>query len=242
MRIDGGVALVTGAGRGLGTHFVRALLDRGASVYATARDTASLAEFAGDARVRALALDVTDAASVSAAAAVATDTTLVVNNAGVFTGAGVLGDISDVRREFEVNVWGTLATARAFAPVLARNGGGAILNVASVASWASTPGNGAYSASKAAVWGVTNALRVELAAQRTLVTALHFGATETEMLAGVDMPKNDPADIVRAALDGVEAAQFEVIADELAASAKAALSAPVEQSYPHLAERFEDAR
>ncbi len=237
MKIHRSTALVTGSSRGLGREFVRQLLVRGASVYATARDATSLSSITDD-KVTVLPLDVTDPASVSAAAETAGDVDLLINNAGVFTRTGVLGDQDRARQEMEVNYWGALSMVRAFAPVLARNGGGAILNVASEASWSAVPGNGAYAVSKAAVWNMSNALRHELAEQGTLVMSLHFGAADTDMLRGVDIPKGNPADIVCAALDGIEEGQFEVLADESAASTKSALSKAPEEVYPELARAF----
>ncbi|GAB3451381.1 SDR family oxidoreductase [Streptomonospora sediminis] len=238
MKINNTTALVTGAGRGLGREFVRELLARGAKVYATGRDVTSLSSLAEESRVTVLPLDVTDPSSVAAAAEAAGDVDLLVNNAGVFTATGVLGDLDKVCKEMEVNYWGVLYMVRAFADVLARNDGGAILNVVSDASWSTVPGNGAYAASKAAAWNLSNALRHELAKQATLVTAVHLGATDTDMLRGIDIPKGDPADVVRAALDGVEAGEFEVLADEAAASMKAALNKTPEEFYPELARMF----
>jgi NAD(P)-dependent dehydrogenase (short-subunit alcohol dehydrogenase family) len=221
--IAGSVALVTGAGRGMGRHFARQLLERGAAkVYATARNPERV-DLPG---VEVLRLDITDPASVAAAAAVATDVNLVVNNAGISTMANlVTGEPADVRREMETHFFGTLAVVRAFAPVLAANGGGAILNVNSALSWFSYDGANAYAAAKAAEWSLTNGVRLELAGQGTQVTGLHVGAVDTDMMAGSDVDKSDPADVVRLALDGIEAGAFEVVADESSAQVKAALAA-----------------
>ncbi|WP_182379381.1 SDR family oxidoreductase [Nocardioides sp. WS12] len=224
------VVLVTGANGGLGTHFVEQALERGArTVYATARTPREW----NDPRVVTLALDVTDPASVAAAAAAATDVTLVVNNAGSSNGSTVLNDNPDLRDLFEVNFFGPLAVAGAFTPALAANGGGALLNVLSVLSWIGI-GDG-YSATKAALWSATNTQRVALADQGTLVTSLHLGYTDTPMTAGLDVAKNDPADIVRKAYDGIAAGAFEVLADDLSVQVKAGLAAPIEALYPQLA-------
>lgn len=218
MQISGAVALVTGANRGLGRHFAQQLLDRGATVYATARRPDQV-DLPG---AKVLRLDITDPASVAAAAAAAPDVTLLVNNAGVSTGTNlVTGDLDAIRREFDTNVWGTLATIRAFAPQLA---GGAILNVLSAMSWFNTDGHSAYGAAKAAAWNLTNGVRLELAAQKTLVTALHLGAADTDMMRDYDGPKGDPATLVRAALDGLEQDRIEVVADEWSAHVKASLA------------------
>ncbi|MBB5807067.1 NAD(P)-dependent dehydrogenase (short-subunit alcohol dehydrogenase family) [Saccharothrix ecbatanensis] len=232
MKIANSVALVTGANRGIGRHFARQLLERGAAkVYATARNP-ELVDLPG---VEVLRLDITDPATVSAAATAAADVTLLVNNAGIITGQNlVTGDPAAIRLEMDTSFYGTLDVIRAFAPVLAANGGGAILNVLSSLSWMSYDGATAYCAAKAAQWSLTNGVRVELAAQGTLVTGLLMGPTDTDMTAGVDLPKNDPADVVRAALDGVEADRIEVLADELVVAIKAALAADPSALYPQV--------
>ncbi|TQM81713.1 short-subunit dehydrogenase [Saccharothrix saharensis] len=232
MKIANSVALVTGSNRGLGRHFARQLLERGAAkVYATARDATSV-DLPG---VEALPLDITDPASVATAASAAGDVTLLVNNAGIITGENlVTGDPAAIRREMDTHFYGTLEVIRAFAPVLAANGGGAILNVLSSMSWVSYDRATAYSAAKAAQWSLTNGVRVELAGQGTLVTGLLLGPTDTDMTAGVDVPKNDPADVVRAALDGVEADLVEVLADQGVVALKAALSADPRTLYPQV--------
>jgi NAD(P)-dependent dehydrogenase (short-subunit alcohol dehydrogenase family) len=233
MNLSGSTALITGANRGIGRHFAEQLLERGADkVYATARDPRKI-DLPG---VEALRLDVTDPASIAAAAAVATDVTIVVNNAGVSTGANlVTGDLDQIRLELDTNFYGTLAVVRAFAPVLAANGGGAILNVLSRLSWLSVDGANAYAASKAAAWSLTNGIRLELAGQGTEVTGLFLSATDTDMMAGWDIEKNDPDEVVRAALDGLAAGRLEVIADADTAAVKAALSADPTVLYPELA-------
>ncbi|MEU4769480.1 SDR family oxidoreductase [Actinosynnema sp. NPDC023794] len=232
MKIANSVALVTGANRGLGLHFARQLLDRGAAkVYATARDAGSI-DLPG---VEVLSLDITDPAAVAAAASAAGDVTLLVNNAGIITGENlVTGDLAAIRLELDTHFYGTLAMVRAFAPILAANGGGAIVNVLSSMSWVSYDRATAYSAAKAAQWSLTNGVRVELAGQGTLVTGVHLGPTDTDMTAGIDVPKNDPADVVRAALDGVEADLVEVLADQGVVDLKAALSADPRTLYPQV--------
>ncbi|MFT7835431.1 SDR family oxidoreductase [Saccharothrix sp. BKS2] len=223
MRIDGSTALVTGANRGIGRHFARHLLERGAArVYATARDPRTV-DLPG---VEVLRLDVTDPGSVAAAAEVAGDVALLVNNAGINTAQDLVGgDLAKIRLEMDTHFYGTLDVVRAFAPVLAANGGGAIVNVLSALSWFSAPGTGAYAAAKAAQWGLTNGIRLELAGQGTLVTALHLGSADTDMIAGTGLdPINQPADVARAALDGVEAGAVEVLVDDWSAHVKASLA------------------
>ncbi|GIG34944.1 SDR family oxidoreductase [Cellulomonas pakistanensis] len=213
-------ALITGANRGLGRHFAAELLARGATVYAAAREPASI-DLPG---ARPVALDITDPDAVAAAAALAGDVDLLVNNAGISTGAPLLGDLDAVRAEMDVNFWGTLSMVRAFAPVLAANGGGAIVNVASALSWFAFPGSGAYAVSKAANWNMSNALRLELAGQGTQVTSVHLGLADTDMARGIDGPKADPVDVVRRTLDAVAAGDLEVVVDEWSAMVKASLA------------------
>jgi NAD(P)-dependent dehydrogenase (short-subunit alcohol dehydrogenase family) len=194
MDIQDQVALVTGANRGIGRTFVEELLARGArKVDATARRPEAI-DIPG---VEVVRLDLTDPASVTAAAEVAQDVTLVVNNAGISTGAGLLtGDMTEIRREMDTHYFGTLGVIRAFAPVLAANGGGGIVNILSALSWFAAPGSGGYAAAKAAEWNMTNALRLELAGQGTLVQGVHLGAADTDIMAGYDGPKIDPRDVV----------------------------------------------
>lgn len=226
------VVLVTGANGGLGKEFVQQALDLGAGkVYATARAPLTW----DDPRVSPLMLDVTDPASIAEAAAHATDVTLVVNNAGASNGASVLGDQTSLRELFEVNYFGPLAVADAFAPALAANGGGAVLNVLSVLSWLGI-GDG-YSATKAALWSATNTQRLHLAAQGTLVTALYLGYTDTPMTAGLNVPKNGPADVVSQAYAGLLAGDYEVLADDVSRQVRAGLAGPIDQLYPQLAPR-----
>ncbi|MFI5912561.1 SDR family oxidoreductase [Dactylosporangium sp. NPDC051541] len=219
MQINGSVALVTGANRGLGRHFVQQLLDRGAKkVYATARDITKI-DIPG---VLPVPLDITDPSQVAAAAAAAPDVTLLVNNAGISTSTNlVTGDLADIHAELDTHFFGTLSMIRAFAPVLQ---GGAILNVLSAMSWFSYDGANAYSVAKAAQWALTNGVRLELAAQETQVTALHLGAADTDMMAGYEGEKADPADVVRAGLDGLEAGRWEVLADQWSTYVKASLA------------------
>lgn len=224
MDIRNTVALVTGANRGLGLAFAQALLAAGArKVYAAARDPASIT-LPG---VVPLQLDVTDPVQVAAAVRAAGDVNLVINNAGISRGASFLsgGAAEAARAEFETNFFGPLALSQAFAPVLASQGGGAIVNVLSVLSWINLPGAATYSASKAAAWSLTNGLRQELKAQGTRVVALHVGFMDTDMTKGIDLPKASPADVVAQVLDALATGRDEVYADELSRQVKAGLSA-----------------
>jgi NAD(P)-dependent dehydrogenase (short-subunit alcohol dehydrogenase family) len=234
MDLSGVTALVTGANRGLGRHFAEQLVQRGATVYGGARNPETITTPG----VIPIALDVTDPESIAAAAGSATAVSLLFNNAGSFTGASVSdGSIDDIRREMEVHYFGTLAVTRAFAPQLAASGGGALLNVLSVLSWVTFPHYSAYSAAKSAAWSLTNALRVELAGQGTQVSALHVGFMDTDMTAHVDdqSAKSDPAAVAALALDGIEAGELEILADELSHQIRAGLAGGAAALYPDLA-------
>jgi len=223
MRIKNSVAFVTGANRGLGLAFAKALLAGGArKVYAAARDPQSIA-LPGVTRIR---LDVTNADEIAAAAHEARDVDLLINNAGIARGTSFLGSdaIGAARAEMETNYFGPLLVSRAFAPVLAANGGGAILNVLSVLSWLSFPSSATYGASKAAAWSLTNGLRNELAAQGTQVAGLHVGYMDTHMAADISSPKSQPEHVVRLALEALETGAEEILADEISRSVKRGLS------------------
>ncbi len=228
MLIKDTVAIVTGANRGLGKCFVDALIARGvARVYAGARDPGSLTpllEAHGD-RVQPLRLDVTSDADARTAAEHAGDATLLINNAGVLESLGVMeaGGLEPLRREMEVNLYGTARMALAFAPVLAANGGGAILNILSAASLVAFPPFGSYSATKAAAMSLTHSLRYELQAQNTMVHGLYAGFIDTGMVEYVDAEKVSPRDIVTAALDGIEANVVDIDADERTKAVRLAL-------------------
>jgi NAD(P)-dependent dehydrogenase (short-subunit alcohol dehydrogenase family) len=232
MEINGRVALVTGANRGLGRHLAQQLRDRGAVVYGAARNP-GLVDLEG---ITPVALDVTDPASIEAAVAQTHDISILVNNAGSSTGASLLeGDLDDVRLEMDTHFFGTLAVSRAFAPQLTAHEHSALLNVLSVLSWLNIPSSGAYCAAKSAEWSLTNALRQELAPQGVRVSALHVGYMDTDMTRGVEAPKSDPAAIARIALDGLEAGATEVVADDISRGVLAGLSGGVAALYPQVA-------
>ncbi len=232
MQIEGQTALVTGANRGLGRHLAKQLRDRGATVYAAARNPAAI-NLDG---VHPIALDITDPASIAAAAAAVRDVSILINNAGSATSASLLtGDLADIRLEIDTHYLGTLAVTRAFAPQLGSHDSSAVLNILSVASWVNYPQFGAYSAAKSASWSMTNGLRQELAPQGTRVSALHVGYMDTDMAAGLDVPKADPADIARIAIDGVAAGDAEIIADATSKTVLAGLSGGIGALYPQFA-------
>ena len=224
VNIQGSTVVVTGGQRGIGKAIVEEFLHRGAAkVYATARAPKPSA----DPRVVSVQLDVTRSDSVAALAVTASDADIVINNAGTLGASNLLtSDIEEVRAVFETNYFGALRVAKAFAPILADNGGGALVDISSVLSWAG--GFGGYGDSKAAIWSATNSLRIELAKQGTLVTGVHLGYTDTDMTSKFDVPKNDPRDVARQIVDGIEHGDAEVLADDLTRHIKAALSGPVE--------------
>ena len=222
MDLTNSVALVTGANRGLGRHLAAQLLERGAKVYAGARNPSSV-DLPG---AIPLQIDVTDPASVEQAAKVAGDVTLLINNAGSSTQQSLVdGDLDGIRLEMDTHYYGTLAVTRAFAPIIEANGGGAILNVLSVLSWFHPAGAGAYSSAKAAGWALTNAVREELAPRGIAVSALHVGYMDTDMAAHVPADqKTDPAVVAAQALDGVAMGRPEILADDVTRGVKAGLA------------------
>jgi NAD(P)-dependent dehydrogenase (short-subunit alcohol dehydrogenase family) len=240
MQIAGCVALVTGANRGLGQVYARELVSRGAAkVYGTARRSAAITEPG----VTPVALDITDPGRVSEVAADCGDVALLVNNAGVMMEGTFTGepDLDDARLEMETNFFGTLRMCRAFAPVLAANGGGAIVNMLSVTSFYDYPAEAAYGASKAAEWSLTNGIRVELHQQGTHVVGVHASYIETDMTANIDAPKTSPESVAQQAFDAVESGQVEVLADERSRYVKASLPRDHELIYPPLQESYDSA-
>lgn len=225
MKIQGSTVLVTGANRGLGLAFAKALLAAGAAkVYAGARDPATVT-LPG---VVPIKLDVTNAQDVAAAAALASDVDIVINNAGIIGGTPLLdakdGD-NNLRRIMETNVYGIHTMSVAFAPVLKKNGGGALVNMLSALSWLSLESSGAYSVSKAAAWALTNGLRNELRGQGTQVLGIHAGYIDTDMVSHVEAPKTSPTDIAKRTLEALERGDAEVLADDTSKQVKAGFNA-----------------
>lgn len=219
MKIEGSIALVTGANRGLGLAYAKALLDAGArKVYAGARDPSSV-KLAG---VVPIKLDVNDPRDVAEAARVASDVNIVINNAGILRPGALLSEqgSSAIREQLDTNFYGVLAISKAFAPVLRANGGGALVNMLSALSWVSMPNSGGYSISKAAAWALTNGLRHELREQGTLVVGVHAGYIDTDMVAAVTAAKTKPEVIAQRTLEAIVAGREEVLADETAQHVK----------------------
>lgn len=230
MDITGKHVLITGANRGIGRALAEAALAAGAGkVYAAARD-ASAIDLPG---VEAVALDVTDHAAVAALAERLTDVDLLINNAGVaHVQPGGAADFDLARRELEVNYLGTAAMVQAFAPVLAARGGGAVANILSVASWVGSPALSTYAASKSAAWSFTNQARIVLRQQGTVVSGAFFGFVDTDLTAGLDVPKLAPADVAAAVIAGIQAGGEEIVIDEISRSVKAGLSDDQRLVYP----------
>lgn len=225
MKIQDSVALVTGANRGLGAGFARALLAAGAAkVYASERDPSTITE-PGVVPVR---LDVTRPDQIAALARELSDVTLLVNNAGIGGSGPVLdpASIDLLHLQFETNAVGPLRMAQAFAPILAAGSGSAVINVISALSWATLPGvTGSYSASKAAAWALSNAMRQELKAQGTEVLSLHVAFMDTDMARGVPGDKTSPDEVARLAIKALEAGMSELLADDVTRSVHAGLTA-----------------
>src|SRR6516164_8409730 len=239
MQIAGSVALVTGANRGLGRAYARELVNRDAAkVFGAARHPDQVTEPG----VIPIALDITDPRRVAAVAAACADASLLVNNAGVMKASTFIDapGLASARAEMETNYFGTLSMCRAFAPVLASNGGGAIVNMLSVTSFYTNPFNASYGASKAAAWSLTNGVRLELHHQGTLVVAVHASFIDTDMAALATAPKDSPESVAEQVLDAVEVGQVEVLADERTRFVKASLSRDHELIYPPV-EEFWDA-
>ncbi|MDX3868023.1 SDR family oxidoreductase [Streptomyces europaeiscabiei] len=231
MDLSASTVLVTGANRGLGRALAAELLGRGATVYAGARNPDQV-DLPG---VKPIALDITDPDSVAAAARATGDVTVLVNNAGSSTGTDLLtGDLDNIRLELDTHYYGTLSVVRGFAPQIAANGGGAILNILSALSWFTFPSSGAYCAAKSAQWSLTNSLRLQLADQGIRVAGLHVAYMDTDMTRAVTAPKSAPADVARLAADGIADGAYEILADDVSREVRSGLAGGVVALYPEL--------
>lgn len=226
MKIQAATVLVTGANRGIGTALVSALLQAGVKkIYATARDVSSLAALTAldVTRVVSLRLDVTNPELVNGLPIQAPDVNLLINNAGIISFGSILDvPVETIANQFETNFYGPLNMARAFAPLIEKNGGGAIVNLLSVVSMVSAPGMSAYNASKAAAWSMTQSLRASLTGNNISVHGVFPGATDTDMLAGVEMVKTSPAHVAAAILAGIEADLEDIFPDPMSTQVYAA--------------------
>lgn len=236
MKIEGATAFVTGANRGIGKAFADELLDRGAAkVYAGVRDVSTVT----DPRLVPIQLDVTDPARVAAVAAELTDVDLVVNNAGTgLPGLPLSASLEDARAELELNYLSIISMTEAFAPVLADNGGGAFVNMLSIVSFIGAPVLSTYAASKAAAWSYSNSARVQLKGQGTELVGVHVGYVDTDLIASFDVEKIQPQEVARAAFDGLEAGEPEVLVDERTREVKAALGDDQRLLYPGVEAEF----
>ncbi|MCI2420249.1 SDR family oxidoreductase [Saccharopolyspora sp. K220] len=229
MEIRGKSAFVTGANRGIGREFARALVANGAKVYAAARRPETIT----DPDVIPVRLDVTEPDSIAKAAELAADTSILINNAGVaFRTLALTDSLDNARREMEVNYFGTWATTQAFAPVLAANGGGAVVNMLSAGSWFALEQVPGYTASKSAQWSLSNALRMALRPQGTLVVGVHCWFVDTDLAAQVEESKIKPEEVARATMEGLRADEEEVLVDEKSKQIKSALPNDLKQFYP----------
>lgn len=238
MQVNGSIALVTGGNRGLGKAFVQALLDAGAQkVYVGMRTLTELA----DPRLQPIALDVLDAQSIAQAAEACQDVTILINNAGIAQAGPLLAtpSIDRAREEIETNYLGILAMSQAFAPILKKNGGGALVNMLSIVSWYSHPFIGSYSASKAAAWSLTSGIRIELRAQGTLVVGVHAGFIDTEMAANAPGPKARPQDVAKATIEAIAAGHEEVLADQASRDTRVALSTNPQSFYQRMQQNWD---
>ncbi len=229
MRIEDSVAIVTGGNRGIGEAFVRELLAAGASkVYVGTRKLAAVESLCAELGEKAqpIELDVTNEEHVANAAANCTDVSIVINNAGIFGGTTLLRaeDMSTARYEMEVNYFGVVAMCRAFAPVLASNGGGSIINVLSAAAIVATPFMGGYSPSKFAARAATTSIRAELAPQGTHVGGLVVGSIDTDMAKDVAGKKDPPSLVAKAGLKAIRAEISEMDTDAMAINMRASLA------------------
>lgn len=241
MNIKDAVVLVTGGNRGLGTSLLQAFLDAGArKIYVGTRKPTE----ASDPRVQPIKLDITNAQDIAAVVEQCQDVTILVNNAGVgnFTTFLTAPSLDEARSTIETNYLGTLAMSRAFAPILKRNSGGALVNILSVLSWFASPQLGPYSASKAAELALTEAIRIELRSQGTLVTGVHVGFMDTDMAAAVDGVKTNPRDVAASILDGIQNDREEVLADQTAHNIKAILASNRQNFYQNLQKDWDTAQ
>ncbi len=241
MDIKDSVVLVTGGNRGLGKALVQAFLDAGArKVYVGSRTPIETS----DPRLVPIKLDITNEEDVAAAAEACQDVTILMNNAGVATPAPLLTAplVDGARQDMETNYFGTLSMVRAFAPILGKNGGGALVNMLSVASWFTTPIGRFYSASKYAELSLTQGIRIELRSQGTLVTAVHAGYIDTDMAAAIDAPKTSPEEVAARIIEGIRTNQEEVLADQSSQEIKAALALNPHLFYQQLQAEWDNAQ
>lgn len=221
------VAVVTGAARGIGRALVGELLSRGArKVYAVGRSDGILQSFAAQAgKVVPLIADVSSPEQVRRIAAQSQDATLVFSNAGVLDFGSILETSDEViERNLATNLFGQLNVARAYAPVLERNGRGHLVNLLTVVALASMPALAPYNLSKAAAWSMTQSLRADLGKRGVQVHAVFPGPVDTDMAAAITFPKTSPSEVARAILDGIDAGQEDIFPDPMSRNLQATWS------------------
>jgi NAD(P)-dependent dehydrogenase (short-subunit alcohol dehydrogenase family) len=241
MHIQDSVILVTGGNRGLGKSLVQAFLDAGArKIYVGCR---TLIE-TSDPRLQPIKLDITNAYDVAAAAETCQDITILVNNAGIANNTTFITapSLAQAREEIETNYIGPLAMARAFAPILKRNGGGTLVNVLSVLSWFTSPAAATYCASKYAELSLTEGIRIELRSQGTQVIAVYLGYMDTDMSAHINAPKTRPEEVAASIIEGIRNKHEEVFADKLSHEIKAALANNPKAFYQNIQEGWDKAQ
>lgn len=215
MKLNDKTVLVTGANRGIGRATVNALLQAGAAkIYAGARNVDSLPDF-GDSRVVPLTIDITDTATIEAAAEVATDVEVLINNAGTLQFGSVLDmPLASVETDMNVNYYGTLAMARRFVPILEKQADAALVNVVTIAAFVNFPGLGGYSPSKAALFSLTQGLRIELAERGISVHTVNPGPIDTDMAKDLEMDKASPEETARRIIAGIENGDADIFPDD----------------------------
>ena len=214
MNLSDKTVLVTGANRGIGYALVNALLGRGVKkIYAASRDTSKLPDF-GDDRVVPIELDINDAAQIENAAEVANDIDLLINNAGVAAFTSLLtGPRELLERDMQTNYYGTLDMVRAFVPVLEGKQDAAIVNVVTIAAFANFPMAGGYSASKAALYSLSQGIRIELASKGISVHTVNPGPIDTDMARDFPADKASPEETAENILNGIESNEPDIFPD-----------------------------
>jgi NAD(P)-dependent dehydrogenase (short-subunit alcohol dehydrogenase family) len=216
MKFEEKVVFITGTNRGIGKSLVQAVLDMGAKkVYASMRKLSEIPSFSDD-RVVGIELDIMDSSQIEKAAKVATDTQILINNAGALSAGSILeGEMSNIKYDMDVNYFSTINMMRAFVPILEKNDSSRIINIVSIAIYANFPFIAGYSASKAALYSATQAARIELSKKGITVHAINPGAIDTDMNKGSDMDMTSPDDVAKSILKEVEAEKLDIIPDKI---------------------------
>ena len=215
-QLKGKVILITGANRGIGKSLVKAALAKGASkIYATSRDVNKMPKFEDD-RVIPMELDITNNHQIIKLARITKDTQVLINNAGILSPGNVLeGEISGMENDMKVNYYGTINMMRAFAPILEKNAPARIVNIVSIVAYSPLPVIAGYSASKAALFSATHAVRIELAKKGIVVHTVNPGAIDTDMNAGSEMDMFSPDETAKVILEKVEAGSLDIVPDPM---------------------------